>query len=349
MWLPTPANADANANAKFMWLPTPADADANANAEFMRLPATTNDALSNAVPNANDATNASANESNATTTEVMSLVIKENCWKWESAKGDFFMKYYEDVYIAQKVKTIHKKLKSIQFPYHLNVEKNGDTHILKQSWYEGRSADFSKVSDQQKTLQALQALHQTNEQIRWQEIDLLPYYDLREKWYRRFERFIEHERELKVLLRDDYKKIVTMASDALNRIDGISTELEERTLLHGDVVHHNFMFGKDDVKLVDFDLAAMGERTDELILWLHRVLPNVGYDLKSVMQEHSYLQHVRQKAHFLLFPNEIMREALFYLKLSPRQKQGTYPFIKKFSGDVLRHEKKLTQMVLELA
>ncbi|MEG0439983.1 MAG: serine/threonine protein kinase, partial [Solibacillus sp.] len=118
---------------------------------------------------------------------------------------------------------------------------------------------------------------------------------------------------------------------------------------HGDVVHHNFMFGKDDVKLVDFDLAAMGKRTDELILWLHRVLPNVGYDLKSVMQEHPYLQHVRQKSHFLLFPNEIMREALFYLKLSPRQKQGTYPFIKKFSGDVLRHEKKLTQMVLELA
>lgn len=333
-----------------MWLPTPTNATSDANAEFMRLPTST-DALSNAVPNADadDATDASTNESDATSAEVMSLVIKENCWKWESAKGDFFMKYYEDVYTAQKVKTIHKKLKSIQFPYHLNVEKNGDTHILKQRWYEGRSADFSKRSDQQKTLEALKALHQTNEQIRWQEIDLLPYYDLREKWYRRFERFIEHERELKVLLRDDYKKIVTMASGALNRIDGISTELEERTLLHGDVVHHNFMFGKEDVKLVDFDLAAIGKRTDELILWLHRVLPHVDYDLKSVMQAHPYLQHAQQKVHFLLYPNEIMREALFYLKLPPRQKQGCYPFIKKFSGDVLRHEKKLKQMVLELA
>lgn len=279
----------------------------------------------------------------------MSLVIKENCWKWESAKGDFFMKYYEDVYIAQKVKTIHKKLKSIQFPYHLNIENNGDTHILKQSWYEGKSADFSKVSDQRKTLEVLQALHETNEQIHWNEIDLLPHYELRGKWYRRFERFIEHERELKILLRDDYKKIVTLASTALNQIDGISTEIEERTLIHGDVVHHNFMFGEDGVKLVDFDLAAMGKRTDELILWLHRVLPNVEYDLKSIMLEHDYLQHVRKQVHFLLYPNEIMRESLFYLKLTPRQKQSCYPFIKSFASDLLRHEKKLKQMVLELA
>ncbi|MEG0473692.1 MAG: serine/threonine protein kinase, partial [Solibacillus sp.] len=122
-----------------------------------------------------------------------------------------------------------------------------------------------------------------------------------------------------------------------------------RTLLHGDVVHHNFMFGKDDVKLVDFDLAAMGKKSDELILWAHRVLPNVDYDLKSLMKQHPYLQHIRKKEHYLLYPNEIMRESLFYLKLAPRQKQGCYPFIKKFAGDVLLHEKKLTQMISELA
>ena len=70
----------------------------------------------------------------------MSLVIKENCWKWDSAKGPFFMKYYEDVYLAQKVKMIHAELEKIDFPYHIKAERNEDAHILKQRWFEWRNS-----------------------------------------------------------------------------------------------------------------------------------------------------------------------------------------------------------------
>ena len=54
--------------------------------------------------------------------------------------------------MATKVEMIHSQLEKIQFPYHITSEKNEDAHILKQQWYEGKSADYRKHSDQKQTL-----------------------------------------------------------------------------------------------------------------------------------------------------------------------------------------------------
>lgn len=275
----------------------------------------------------------------------MALVIKENCWKWESSKGSFFMKYYEDVYLATKVKMVHNQLEKIQFPNHIISEKNEDAHILKQQWYEGKSADYRKLSDQKKTLKALKALHETRNEVDWETYKLLPNYELKEKWHRRFERFIENEGPLKMLLQENYKKIVSIAANALQNIDDTNAIENPKTLLHGDVVHHNFMMGEKGVKIVDFDLACVGEYTDEIILWIHRVLPNVSYQLPNLFEQHPYLQEAKPKLQYLRFPNEVMREALFYLKCNPRQKQACYPFIQSIISEAIQHEKNLSKTI----
>ena len=275
----------------------------------------------------------------------MSLVIKENCWKWDSSKGPYFMKYYEDLYVAQKVKIIHTTLEKLQFPYHVRAETNDDAHILKQRWFEGESADYRKLEDQKLALEVLQALHETRFEIDWYTQDLLPYYHLKEKWIQRLARFIEHEIPLIELLQENYKKIVWMAENALRNMENSTLSKQTRTLIHGDVVHHNFMIGDDGIKLVDFDLAAVGEYTDELILWLHRVLPNVSYDLKGLMDQHPYLQQAKHKLHYLRFPNEIMREALFYLKCNTRQQEACYPFIQSLVRETIAYEHQLNSMI----
>jgi thiamine kinase-like enzyme len=275
----------------------------------------------------------------------MSIVLKENCWQWDSSKGSFFMKYYEDAYLAQKVKSIHHQLEKIQFPYHVPVEKNEDDHIVKQRWYEGRSANYRQLEDRKLTLQVLQTLHQTNKEIDWTQLNLLPYYGVKEKWNRRFERFVDNQSSLTELLGDSYKKIVKQAEWALTSIEATKYVHEPQTLLHGDVVHHNFMIGEEGIKLVDFDLAAVGQKTDEIILWLHRVLPNINYNLIELMNEHPPLQEVRHKLHYLLYPNEVMREALYYLKLSPRQQQACYPFIQSIVSECIVYDKKLKQAI----
>ena len=278
----------------------------------------------------------------------MSLVIKENCWKWDSTKGPFFMKYYEDLYVAQKVKMIHTTLEKIHFPFHVRAEVNDDAHILKQFWFEGKSADYRKLEDQELALMALQALHETRFEIDWSKQDLLPFYHLKEKWIHRLARFIEHEIPLTELLQENYKKIVSMAENALLDMDNLPLSKQSRTLIHGDVVHHNFLIGDDGIKLVDFDLAAVGEYSDELILWLHRVLPNVSYNLEGLLNHHPYLHQAKQKLHYLRFPNEIMRESLFYLKCNSRQQAACYPFIQSLVQETVGYEQQLNSMIDKL-
>ena len=275
----------------------------------------------------------------------MALVIKENCWKWDSSKGPYFMKYYEDLYVAQKVKLIHTTLEKIQFPYHVRAEINEDAHILKQRWFEGKSADYRKLEDQELVLTVLQALHETRYEIDWFKQDLLPFYHLKEKWIHRLARFIENENPLTELLQGNYKKIVSMAENALSNMNNLSSSKSARTLIHGDVVHHNFMIGEDGIKLVDFDLAAVGEYTDELILWIHRVLPNVSYNLEALMYHHPYLQEAKHKFQYLKYPNELMREALFYLKCNTRQQMSCYPFIQSLVRETIEHEQQLNTMI----
>lgn len=278
----------------------------------------------------------------------MSLVIKENCWKWDTATGSYFMKYYEDLWLAQKVKFIHGQLQKIAFPFHVALERNEDEHIIKQRWIEGKSANYEQFSDRAMALKALQTLHETEHEINWLQFEGLPSYDLSRKWHRRFERFVENESALTTLLGQNYKEIVKQAQWSLKQIEQMPKTKESVTLLHGDVVHHNVMINGDDVKLVDFDLAALGAASDELILWLHRALAQTDYQLTELMQAHPYLQNARHKLFYLNYPNEIMRESLFYLKLNERQKLACYPFIQSIVKDWVRNKEQLAATIQTL-
>ena len=62
-----------------------------------------------------------------------------------------------------------------------------------------------------------------------------------------------------------------------------------------------------------------------------------NYDLSKLMKSHPYLQTARHKLVYLNFPNEIMRESLFYLKLNERQKLACYPFIQSIVYDWMKN------------
>ena len=104
------------------------------------------------------------------------------------------MKYYENGFVAQKVKAIHRELENIQFPYHIPLVENEEKHIIKQFWFEGKNAEYKRFEHQQLSLHAIEKLHETCEVIPWAETGILSTYRLEEKWKRRFERFIHHER-----------------------------------------------------------------------------------------------------------------------------------------------------------
>lgn len=268
------------------------------------------------------------------------MQIKNNIWKHQSAKETLFLKKYDYPHVFEKVAFIHEQLESIQFPYIIPVKKTDDPLLLVQSWQKNSySADFSKAKHRKNAVKILKALHKTNEKIDWNHFEVIPKQRLLQKWNARLERFLLNEKELVKYLRHHYYDIVLYANKVLKKIrKNPGHNPKKRTLLHGDVVHHNFLITKDGMKLIDFDLAIVGDPAEEMILWMHRALPTMDYDVEQLLQEHSYLEEIcLSKLHYLQYPNELLREWQYVLQLGDYDREAFLEYIMPFTEKALRH------------
>ncbi|MEG0259478.1 MAG: phosphotransferase [Lysinibacillus sp.] len=221
---------------------------------------------------------------------------------------------------ALKVKTIHDELVKQKDDLVLPRIPNADEMLLIQRWQEGsRSADFAIEEDRREAFQLLKKLHRTKETINWSGRDFLPYHSQFLKWQMRMMKFKSRVEELKQFLSyKDITAIIQYGERALQQIEYERIDdSKQLTLLHGDVVHHNFLWCSDNqLRLIDFDLAHLGDADDEYILWLHRVLPTIDYNLNGLFEELPELHEIeKEKLHRLKFPNELLREWLYILDL----------------------------------
>lgn len=268
------------------------------------------------------------------------MQIKNNIWKQETPNETLFIKKYENDMIAEKVKFIHDQLEEIEFPYVIPLKKTNDPNLVVQSWqHRSYSSDFSDKSNRKQSVKILKALHETNHDIYWQNNPIIPKQNLFNKWTVRLERFLSYEKELVPYLQDAYYEIVLYAEKTLRKMRKKGEKKPSNlTLLHGDVVHHNFLITREGMKLIDFDLSVVGDPADELILWLHRALPTVNYDLIEILNENQYLlENCHQKIHYLQYPNELLREWLYILQLGDLEREAFLDYIMPFTERALRH------------
>lgn len=271
------------------------------------------------------------------------MQIKHNCWKWETASGAYFVKKYEDPITEQKVKRIHEKLSEIQFPYHIPIAKQ-KSGLIVQRWLEGRSASFDNQQERIQAVDCLQALHETNRKIDWHK-EFLPRQNLQQKWIVRYERFLRQEEALLPYLKNHYYTIANAAHKAIQQLS-MTLPAKAQTLLHGDVVHHNFLNIDGEITLIDFDLATLGSPTDEMILWLHRALPNIGYDLGKLLKEHPYTKICLPQLTYVHYPNELLREWLYILQVDESERQPFLDYLIPFTKEAL---KAMPRLALQIA
>ncbi|WP_413362886.1 phosphotransferase [Lysinibacillus sp. 3P01SB] len=271
------------------------------------------------------------------------MQLKENCWRYDTETGAFFVKYYEDSFAANKVRFIHEQLTKQKFPYIAPMTSKRATPYIVHKWIEGKPASYEKREDRTKTLAMLQALHEAT--IGW-EGPYLPRQDLRRKWEARLSKFISKERELTPLLGANFHTIVSLGELALKKMK--TPKDTTHSLLHGDVVHHNFLLGETPV-LIDFDLACLGDPSEEVILWMHRVLPHMQYDVKALLYEQPYAENVRHKLAYLIYPNELLREWLYLLQISESQKEHLLKYVNPFTERSLFMWSRIMKHVHELS
>ncbi|MGR6896805.1 phosphotransferase [Rummeliibacillus sp. BSL5] len=253
--------------------------------------------------------------------------IKKNVWQCQAGNKEVMVKKYEHILVAKKVKAVHDTLADMEFPHTLPNTKL-ENNILTQPWVKNaRRFNYKSKIDRKKSLELIQQLHKTGKNNNWSKADYyLPAYDLQLKWQERLQKFIMHIPKISIYLGNEKcDQLVLYARKALKELQNVEPLTSKKTILHGDVVHHNFLKdakGKD--YMIDFDLCAYGHPEEELIMWMHRVLPHVQYNLKLLLKEqpllsdfpNSYLQALR-------YPNELLREWL-YVKTVENEKQQTF-------------------------
>ncbi|XKH50966.1 hypothetical protein LG275_01865 [Chryseomicrobium palamuruense] len=105
------------------------------------------------------------------------------------------------------------------------------------------------------------------------------------------------------------------------------------------IAHHNFLIGREGIKLIDFDLPSYTDPDDEWILLMQRFLPYADYDLQLLVDENpDFLRIIEEQPSSLRYPNELFREWLAYV---------TKPHVKKqerllaFTGKAIENHRKL--------
>ncbi len=271
--------------------------------------------------------------------------IKENVWKMEKDGHIFSMKQYHSGPTAFKVHRIHEILHSIDFEHVVPVISDEKDLTFIQPWIGGaRSVNFKKRSDRTDSLAALEALHQTSQKIDWHASTFLHSYPLLEKWEERIRRFHTIKGLCEAYIgKGQVDEILYYALNGISVVKKNCHDWMNETLLHGDIVHHNLLRDREGyIRFIDFDLACRGPSGIEIALWIHRVLPNIGYDLNFLMEEQPSLKKMDVASRMmLLFPNELLREWLHFFTLSPAGRERQAKKLIPFTEEALSHWPKL--------
>lgn len=263
------------------------------------------------------------------------MKVKNNIWKKQTPQGTLFIKKYENDLVAEKVIFIHENLEKIQFPYTIPLIKTRGSNVLIQPWqHSSRSADYTVKEERKQSLNILIELHDTKNNINWKKQDCIPRQNLMHKWNSRIEKFLYFENELFPFLDDAFYDITLYATKVLRKMKKQNSK--NLTLLHGDVVHHNFLICEDGMKIIDFDLAVIGDSADELILWMHRVLPQINYNLEFLLNENPVLyDRCLEKLHYLKYPNELLREWLYLVYLDESEREELLDYLIPLTEEAL--------------
>ena len=250
----------------------------------------------------------------------------------------YFKKWYTNKLILLKIEGIHERLEEIRFPHIVKLHEVKEDYIIQKWLTDYQITSYEKAQNRIEVLNALTALHETNKRINWSDVPFLQKQNVKSKWVDRVKMFQQIEYMLPFKFRIYSERLIQRAQTALSTV---STHKAKRwTICHGDVAHHNFLIHHNDIKIIDFDLAYLGKPEDEIILWMQRVLPFMEYDLYNLIKENPSLLNYKDNFSMLLFPNELLREAIHLTRLEGKAYKNAYEFLQWLFEVTISNDKK---------
>lgn len=230
--------------------------------------------------------------------------IKDRCWQIDGGTTAYFLKKYIEQQTFDKVRVLQQQLQQRLLFLAPAIAYHEPFIVYK--WLNASAVNYREREHCQAVYALLTQFHEAGQPLAYR----LPILQLEAKWHYRLLQFESLESILLPILQQNFYNIVRIAHYALRR--GCFPK-EAVTALHGDVAHHNFLKdAANNFYMIDLDLSAAGNAAEEFILWMHRLLPHHRFNIHDVLDIVPQLECYERYFSLLLFPNELIREWLFF-------------------------------------
>lgn len=250
--------------------------------------------------------------------------IRDNVYFIETDRRAYILKGYSSLNRLQLQEAFTSTLKNQGFlqtySFHRFTEK--PIYFNKKYWgwieyLEPHRDTFTYISEANRIagLELLHSFHLTTKQFANSFEQVIPPFNLMEKWLERSRQFAKNEPVIANYLPESmYKKLLEWGNLALvgmkreNQVFGDDTH---PVILHGDVAHHNFLKSKSGkLHLIDFDLISIGHESADLLQYANRILPYLNWSLQSLAKHPLYQHYLQHRAflYALMYPTDIFRE-----------------------------------------
>ncbi|WP_270179432.1 hypothetical protein [Alkalihalobacillus sp. CinArs1] len=136
---------------------------------------------------------------------------------------------------------------------------------------DGNSLDYSRVEERKLAVEKLNHFHTESYGLRGDGLFLV---SLKRKWMNRlmkFEESVQGENKLIKLYTNIGHHVLEEMDDELTNLE--HKAFEEGCIVHGDPAHHNFIYNRTKLMLIDGDLVSYAPREYDYLQLMIRMLP----------------------------------------------------------------------------
>ncbi|SFA94472.1 hypothetical protein [Bacillus sp. cl95] len=177
-----------------------------------------------------------------------------------------------------------------------------------------RPFQFDSQTNRKAGLKILNKFHTITASFVHSYKELIPVYNIEQKWKDRTSQFIKNIPMIQYFLgREQIDEIVNWADWSLEGMEKCNIDFAEEpyTILHGDLAHHNFFRTYEgELKLIDFDLISIGPKIIDHLQYANRIMPFLSWKINSLFK-YKYMKDYVNSHGFLYaigYPTDLLRE-----------------------------------------
>ncbi|WP_445490158.1 phosphotransferase [Niallia sp. 03133] len=173
---------------------------------------------------------------------------------------------------------------------------------------------YDSKANRMEALHVLNTYYETTAKLVDRYKHILPNHQMIEKWQARSAQFKSNTSIVCYYLDEQLINTLTYWADwSLEYLqkERHFFEHDESVILHGDVAHHNFLRGKNELLyLIDFDLISIGPKSVDYVQFANRILPLINWSFYHLEKIAVFQPLIKNKSFLtaLAFPSDLFRE-----------------------------------------